>query len=80
MDYSRLTTVNCNDIMQKAKTKANGIYRFRGIAYRVRDHNVTHYATLGQISESFGSFIVKVGDYEGRTDIEAQAALKKITG
>lgn len=75
-----LTIENQYLICQKAKTKEDGCYRFRGVAYRVKDGRATHFGFDGQILESFGNFNVVVGtyDYHMSSDVEAQKALKKI--
>ena len=72
MQYGN-TIENRNLITVKAKEKGDGVYQFRGVAYRVRDNRVTHVACNGQVLESFGNFDVKVGIYEGYSD-----AAKKI--
>ena len=40
-----------NFIVEKAKTKKDGVYCIRGIAYRVRDYCVTHLAKNEEILE-----------------------------
>lgn len=55
---------DCQFIHEKAKTKANGCYRIRGIAYRVRDGRVTHFAYRGEIIEPHGVFHVAIGRYD----------------
>lgn len=77
MDYSRLTIVNQNAIINKAKTKNNGVYTLRGIEYRVIDGRVTHYACLGKILEAAGHFNVECGNYDGYAD-SARKILKGI--
>ena len=65
---------NRNLIIVKAKEKGDGVYQFRGVAYRVRNNRVTHIACGGQVLESFGNFDVEVGIYEGY----GGAAVKKL--
>lgn len=47
-----LTQDNQRTIQEKAKSKKDGIYTFRGVAYRVINGNVTHYANYGEIIQS----------------------------
>lgn len=62
---------------EKAKEKADGVYSFRGVAYRIRDHRITHYAHSGRVLERFGHFDTQVGTYEGHLDA-AKRALKSL--
>jgi len=66
------TIENRTLIRKKAKEKANGVYRFRGVAYRVFNSRVTHTACDGIVLESFGAFDVEVGKYEGYVDDAAK--------
>jgi hypothetical protein len=75
--YSRLTIENQNYIVEKAKLKKNGCYQIRGIAYRVRDGKVTHFAVGGQVLQPYGAFNVVVGTYSGNSD-EAKKVLLKL--
>lgn len=50
-----------NLVNERAKSKKDGIYNFRGCSYRVRDNRVTHYAYGGKILMSYGAFNVQVG-------------------
>ncbi|HET6890522.1 MAG TPA: hypothetical protein VFH31_05420 [Pyrinomonadaceae bacterium] len=65
------TPENMELIRAKAGEKANGVYRFRGVVYRVRDKRVTHIAHNGKVLERYGHFDVEVGVYDG---CEAAAA------
>ncbi len=49
-------------IMDKAKTKRNGVYTFRGCAYRVIDGYVTHIMTHSETVQPAGAFNIRVGD------------------
>lgn len=73
---------DCQYIQEKAKTKANGCYRIRGIAYRVSDDRVTHFAYRGEIIEPYGFFHVAVGRYDvpqyGASDVAGQKFLRTI--
>lgn len=74
--YNTLNIDNQNLINQKAKTKADGIYTFRGIMFRVRAGRVTHYASEGSIIIPAGHFNTVAGSYSTRD--EAKAKLKSI--
>jgi len=56
--------IDQNFIMEKAKTKKDGCYRIRGIAYRVRDGHVTHFACNDQIIELCHGFNVVTSTYD----------------
>ena len=51
-------------IIKKAKDKKDGCYRYGGIAYRVVDGRVTHFADYGTILERSYGFNCIVGNYE----------------
>lgn len=63
--YNRLTAENRKVCETKAKTKKDGIYQFRGIAYRVRNNLITHFACNGYVVIPYGHFDVEVGYYQG---------------
>lgn len=73
--YNKLNIENLEAIRDKAKTKENGVYKFRGIHYRVRKNAVTHYACNGEVLENYGNFHVCIGTYNTRED-----ALKMLKG
>jgi len=54
---------NCNLAIDKAKTKKDGVYTFRGFLYRVLKCRITHIASKGKILERYGNFDVEVGSY-----------------
>ena len=56
-----LTLNNEKLLIEKAKTKKDGCYRLRGVAYRVRGGKITHFASSGQIMERCHGFNVVVG-------------------
>jgi hypothetical protein len=56
-----LNIANEREISAKASNKKDGVYRFRGVVYRVRAGRVTHWAANGDVLENFGNFNVKVG-------------------
>ena len=51
-------------ITKKSKTKKDGVYRFRGVEYRVKDGRATHYAINGQILEKVYGFACVIGNYD----------------
>ena len=69
------TLENVNAIVEKAKAKNDGVYQFRGVAYRVVNHRVTHIASNGAVLERCGHFDVRIGQYAGYT-ADAVVALK----
>lgn len=56
-----LTIENINLIHDKAKTKRDGVYSFRGILYRVKNGRFTHYGYRNEIVERAGNFDVPIG-------------------
>lgn len=69
-----------DEIIKKAKHKKNGCYRHKGIAYRVADGYVTHFADYGTILERCMGFNVVVSqyDYSINSDEVGQKILKRI--
>ena len=63
--YNRLTIENQQACIDKAKTKKDGVYTFRGIAYRVHDNRITHFACNGEVVIPFSNFNTLVGTYHG---------------
>lgn len=57
------TIDNINIAIQKAKTKNDGIYSFRGFKYRVVENRIVAVAWNGKILQSFGHFDVELGTY-----------------
>jgi len=68
-----LTITNQNAINEKAKTKKDGCYTFRGVAYRVRSGAVTHFSVGGEVLQQFGAFNTVVARLERYSQ---EAALK----
>ena len=62
------TQENMGLISDKANEKKNGVYRFRGVAYRVQNKRVTHIAHGGKVLECCGYFNVEIGIYDGYED------------
>ena len=57
IDYG-LNLINQRVINEKAKTKNDGVFRFRGVTYRVLNKMAVGYAYRGEILQNFGSFNV----------------------
>lgn len=63
-------------INAKAKEKGNGVYRFRGIVFRVHNKRVTHIAYSGKVFERCGHFNFEVAQCDGYG--QAAKMLRKI--
>lgn len=70
---------NLDAIYEKAKSKSDGIFTFRGIAYRVRKGVVTHYTDGGDVIERCYGFHVVIGKC-GHYPSQKNAALKSLEG
>ena len=71
--------VDQTKMIERAKSKKDGIYTWAGIHYRVRDSRITHYADFGTILESAFGFNCVVGSYEwGMGNVEGKKLLKGI--
>lgn len=66
-----------NTLVDKAKTKKDGVYSYKGIIYKVVDGKLRYIARHGEILQCSGFFNVVVGSYNGYTD-DAKKALKNI--
>ena len=75
-----LTLDNQNAINEKAKTKKDGCYQFRGVAYRVRDGAVTHFVSGGEVMQQYGYFNVTVTKLEHSSSDYAVKFLKSFKG
>jgi len=73
--------IDAQDIEEKSKTKKNSCYRYHGIAYRVSNGEVTHFADSGQVLKVSHGFnvVVSTYDYSISSDIIGQAILRKLT-
>jgi hypothetical protein len=60
-----LTMENERIILEKAKSKKDGVYTFRGVGYRVCENHVTHFSDNGIILERAYGFNCIVGSFEG---------------
>ncbi len=67
------TPENMELILEKSRGKKNGVYRLRGVVYRVAGGKVTHIAHGGTLLECCGHFNVVVGKYSGYEDSAAKA-------
>lgn len=65
-----------NKIIEKAKTKNDGVYSMNGISYRVRDNNVTHCVDYNNVLGVYGHFVTQVGSFD--RPHEAKKALKQL--
>jgi len=75
-----LTSNNQAAINIKALNKNNGVYTFRGVAYRVVDNKVTHFADNGKVFQQYGVFNTIAGEYQHYMNYSAAAFLKTIKG
>jgi len=73
-----LNIENQNLLTEKAKSKKDGCYTMRGVAYRVRDGSVTHFAADGDVLIPFGNFNVCAGRLQSASPSFALKALKAI--
>jgi len=55
------TIENINLINEKARLKMDGVYSFRCLLYRVKDHRFTHFSYHREILERAGNFNVSIG-------------------
>lgn len=59
MEYG-LNTENARLISEKAKSKKDGVYKFRGVLYKVKNNYVTHYFYNGEFLQRYGAFNVLI--------------------
>jgi hypothetical protein len=60
-----MTIEELNLLHEKAKTRKNGIYSFRGNLYVVKNNNFIAFADyFGECYQRMGSFNVKIGKVE----------------
>lgn len=74
--YGELTIENCNFISEKGKSKKDGVYKARGIAYKVKNNNVRWIATKGIVYEYCYGFMVELGKYNWPNETAIQALVK----
>ena len=70
-----LTLINQNMINEKAKTRKDGCYQFRGVAYRIRGGKVTHFCSGGEVYQQAYGFNALIGTCPISTE-EAKRFLK----
>ena len=63
-----LTLENQQCIQDRAKSQKNGVYRFRGVAYKVWEGMVTLLAWDGVVYQPHTHFNVQLGRYDVFTD------------
>jgi hypothetical protein len=76
IQYGVLDNDNVNLIIDKSESKPDGIYRFRGILFKVKGGKVTHYAIDGKILQAMGRFNTQIGSYDSSS--QAKSILKGI--
>ena len=59
-----LTVDNQQTIIDGARNKKNGVYEFRGVAYRVIDNNARFFASNCEVIEVCYGFNAIIGRYE----------------
>jgi len=69
-----LTMDNQSSIIEKAKTKKDGVYKFRGVAYRVVNNHARFFASNCEVIEMCYGFNAIIGRYE--RDINQENAVK----
>jgi hypothetical protein len=74
--YGELTRDNTNAIIDKAKAKADGVYSFRGILYRVKNGKVPFYACKSVIYGASGSLVYAMAGYD--SEKMARVQLKQL--
>jgi len=67
---------NINLIVEKSKTKSDGVYTFRGVTYRVEKGKVRFLAYAGDIYQGVGGFVTKIGRYSQKLDNIKQMLLR----
>lgn len=60
------TVTNCNKAIEKAKQKNDGVYKLKGLYYRVKDHKVTHFAAYNNVYQFCYGFLVKIATLESK--------------
>lgn len=59
-----LTMDNQSAIIEKAKTKSDGVYKFRGVTYRVVNNHARFFAADGKVIEMCYGFNAIIGRYD----------------
>ena len=77
IQYGVLNIENQKAINERAKSRKDGVYEFRGIVFRVHEFRATHFAVRGEILEQYGHFNALVGSYDNRR-YDARDTVKKL--
>ena len=72
------TIENLNIAIEKASEKNDGVYSFRGFAYKVVSGKLTHLAHNNQVLERAGNFNVLIGECGGIGSFYDRKALHSI--
>lgn len=64
IQYNVLTIENQKAINERAKSRKDGVYEFRGIVFRVSNGHATHFALKGEVLEQYGHFNALIGSYD----------------
>ncbi len=72
-----ITIQDQNTLIEKSKTKKDGVYGYKGIAYKIVDGKLRYIANRSEIIQCYGHFNVVIGSYDGRGDA-AKKALRSI--
>ena len=67
------TVTNLNLIHEKASSRADGVYAFRGVLYLVQSGHFTYYAHAGEVLRRAGFFDVQIGRCES-----TQSEMRKV--
>jgi hypothetical protein len=75
-----ISPANVNAAIEKAKSKKDGIFSFRGVLYLVRSEKIRGYAFGGEVFQALGHFTTVVGKYKDvwGGEKEAKALLSQI--
>ena len=67
-----------NEIIEKSKTKKDGVYSYKGFKYAVKDNKFVLFADyFGNISQTAGNFNVSLGKVERYESIKELKRLLK---
>tara|TARA_R110000850_G_scaffold265715_1_gene395556 strand:- start:43 stop:264 length:222 start_codon:yes stop_codon:yes gene_type:complete len=70
---------NQQAIMNKAESKKDGVYKFRGVAYKVINGHAVYFAANEQVLQMYCGFNAVIGRYEhSLNQANAVKALKLI--
>ncbi|AUR86353.1 hypothetical protein NVP1084O_146 [Vibrio phage 1.084.O._10N.261.49.F5] len=72
------TIENVNKVIEKAKTKNDGVFTYRGLIYKVKGNRVRHLAAYGSLYELSYGFLCAIGKYDHFKD-DPKKLLKNLT-